>query len=626
LVILFLGLLLANEVPALANNGQLPASPSFDAVENLTSQILEKEMELYRINTYFKLQNNKSAPGRRVRMLIYQNINYACTFTGLMVNVIYNFQWYRRLPFHTGPKFTSTNPYKRATHIPSQKIPVGTQFGATMPRLVGKFILINGVLAETGVALWQKHKEKKGGFDLATTDKRVLSLRREINNLSVRRSELIMTSVLSPAERSLALADSSCLARANDLSVQEYAKLHSRSVAASTYNRFDTVLTIGKKSDGDFGADVVRLIGAGNHDGALSSVASISTTTSGAMSAWDPVVCMIARGVAKSSAHRNEMGRLGVPKRDGYAALQQSVNSYKDLSGVISQEKEPVLAGLVRDRSEMFNNFGTVFSSMNYVDERADADQKKHDKHSLIMHQIYGTSKYSRGAWLIYVGRRYEYYPHHDTYLTACAGIINFSGSAIRMADTLHTDAIEVFQHTKLKAKRSVSAVILQGRLNTLDEMEEHMNMSVQAKSVPKALLPDSSTPVSSTPDSSTPVSSTPDSSTPVSSTPDSSTPVSSTPDSSTPVSSTPDSSTPVSSTPDSSTPDSSTPVSLAPASSAPEMAVPASTITSTSQVSNVPASADSSITIPSSPLHPPIIPNSFGGSTQEANNAKSQM
>ncbi|MBU6453457.1 MAG: hypothetical protein KGS72_16875 [Cyanobacteria bacterium REEB67] len=473
------------EPSASSLTGSVSLSTKFRDIDKLTDDIILKEIELYRINTNFRLENNKSAPGRRVRMLVYQNINYGCTFAGLMINVIYNFQWYRRLPFHTSAKFVPKNVLAAVEHIPSQQIPVGTQFLATMPRLVGKFILINGVLVETAIAMKQKHKEKKEGFDVKATDARVLALSREIEAMLAHRGELIMISPLTGNERKVALADSAALSQARNLSLQEYAKLHANSIGASTYNRVDTPLTLLKKSDGDFGADVVRLISAGNHDGALSPIASISTTISGAMSAWDPVVELAARGAARAISNRRERRRLGISEKDAMPAFQESLKNYVSLENLVDNANEPVLASIVQRRSELFQSFGTAYNSMDFVNNRATEEQRKHDKHSLIIHQIYGTSKYARGAWLIYVGNRYAYYPRHNTFLTGCAGISNFTGSAIRMADTLHTDVIEIFRQHQLQSRRSVSAVILNGRLNTLNEMQE--TLGVQASAPPRS-------------------------------------------------------------------------------------------------------------------------------------------
>jgi hypothetical protein len=71
-------------------------SESFKRIEDLNRKIIEEEVQLFRINTAFRLKNGKDRPGKRMRALIYQNINYACTFAGLLVNVAYNFYWYKK--------------------------------------------------------------------------------------------------------------------------------------------------------------------------------------------------------------------------------------------------------------------------------------------------------------------------------------------------------------------------------------------------------------------------------------------------------------------------------------------------------------------------------------------------
>ncbi len=70
---------------------------SYLEIENINHKVLAKEIELFKLNTYFRVENGKDRPGKRLRIMFYQNANYFLTFTGLLINVIYNFVYWKKL-------------------------------------------------------------------------------------------------------------------------------------------------------------------------------------------------------------------------------------------------------------------------------------------------------------------------------------------------------------------------------------------------------------------------------------------------------------------------------------------------------------------------------------------------
>ena len=466
-------------------------------IETINSKIIDKEIELFKLNTYFRFQNGKDRPGKRLRIMAYQNINYFCTFSGLLVNVIYNFVYYDKLRVSKpGPVLPG-----EILHIPTI-----IQLGATVPRFVGKAILISGTAFEAALEAYDKNGERKRGFDIKTVDAKVLQIKKDIDTLMAKRNIILSQAYdLSNKQKEIANLDTKLMSESQDLACIEYVRLHSRSVYRSMYNRSENTLTLIKKSDGDFGSDLVRIIAAFTHNDILNPVSSTSTTISGSMSALNPFVELAFAGLNKHFSQINIAKKLDQTQMNLIDKFKTNQTNYDTVVSKISEDKEPYLYKYANVRNELYRQVANVYSDMSYIDGIENKSQKHHQIHSVVMHQIYGWSKASRGMWLIYVGWHYINQPRENALLTGQAGIINLSGAAIRLADTFRTDFLEYKDRTKNAAKKSVVGTILNARLNNLEGMEttnNNQNSSSQSTSSTTQTQPSQATSSAPVPDS----------------------------------------------------------------------------------------------------------------------------
>ncbi len=443
---------------ALTSLHAVTVSPAFAEIEKLNAEIIVLECAIFKLDTFFILEHGKQPKGRRWRLATYQTTNYACTFAGLLMNVIYNFYYYPRGGHAT----------------------VIAQLGATTPRFVGKAVYLTGLTYEMFLQAIEHYKEKKQGFDSATFHRKIIALQKALDEpLSTRHRQAgALTKLdIEDNEHEMIVKDGELLQQARNLALNEYCSLYARAKSISTRNRMFNTLTFLKKADATFGADLVRILGGAELNNSLSAPASMSTTISGAMSAFDPWIEMYSENISyksndkKAGAEVNLGGSdklVGANTLSGYdrnvLAWNQSVAQY-DLQG------NTIMSDIVARHDHFYRGIGGTVDSWQYLRTRELHAERLHDIHSRIYHAIYGGSKLSRGAWLIYVGFRYR--AKHSALLNGFAGIDNLAGAAYLLADFLTCDYLAIKNRRQDELKGISKVAMMRARLDVLDTMEE---------------------------------------------------------------------------------------------------------------------------------------------------------
>ncbi|GEM_PF-3361475 len=430
-------------------------SPAFLEIKKLDCQIIEQECQIFKVNTAFRLENGKSPKGRGLRMAMAQTTNYTLTFVGLLINMIYNFYYYPRGGHAT----------------------VIAQLAATTPRFIGKAVYLGDLSLEMLLQAIQHRREGLGGFDAGATFRHVSGLRSTLDELLERRERILKgyATAMTPEELKEAELEGKVLKDGRALALDEYAMLYARSRSISTRNKFFNVLTWIKKGDATFGADLTRIIGGATLNRFLSAPASMSTTISGAMSAFDVYAEMSSMKLQNMASFKKVTQALGTKGDSDLATFDADREKLRAASETFDPERLPVLSRVLSTHAQIYTSMGGVVDSMQFVRKKELHHQKMHDLHSIVYHAMYGGSKLSRGSWLIYVGFRYLYghgHSKHSSLLNGFAGIINFSGAAYREADFLTYDALRIIHRKRNSIKARADAAMVASRWDMLDNME----------------------------------------------------------------------------------------------------------------------------------------------------------
>jgi len=185
-------------------------------VENLTRQILRKELELARLNTVFRQQTTLTSPWRQRRLFAYGESSTCLTLTGLLLD----------LPVQYELANEKIKPRSKAkVHAsPSQR---NNLVAATRLALIGNSIGMGGDLFELGLNFIHYGSLRKNGFVPSMYRQRVHRLHAEIDNLiEQRRQTLTAVSDFSGEDKTVAEAEGKLLNDLRDLYLLEYMDYH----------------------------------------------------------------------------------------------------------------------------------------------------------------------------------------------------------------------------------------------------------------------------------------------------------------------------------------------------------------------------------------------------------------
>jgi hypothetical protein len=439
-------------------------SESFLELQRIDFEIIKQLCRILKINTALRTEYGKTPASRKYRLLVAQTTNYTTTFTGLMINMIYNFYYYPR----------------------GGRASKAAQLAATTPRLIGKAIYLGDLSLETIRQAMEHRRELRSGFDPSTTLRRVSELKQTTEGLIEKRRRLLdnCSSSMTPAQCRLAELAGQVLKEGFKLALDEYLLLNVRARSISTRNRTFTTLTLLKKADATFGADLTRIIGGATQNRFLSAPASMSTTTSGFMSAFDPLLEILGQKLQSQSTTKKLTETLGTDGKLDLEKFDHAQEQFRLAALEIDPRQMPLTSQVHRTQAQIFRSMAGAADALKYERSRESHQQQTHDLHSIVYHAIYGGSKASRGIWLIYVGFRYRYgkeHSRHAALLNGFAGIDNFAGSAYREIDFLTYDLLQFMHRKETSVRARADSTMIGSRWDMLDTMEQDADRGLSA-------------------------------------------------------------------------------------------------------------------------------------------------
>ncbi|HEY9715100.1 MAG TPA: hypothetical protein V6C72_16640, partial [Chroococcales cyanobacterium] len=275
--------------------------------------------------------------------------------------------------------------------------------------------------------------------------------------------------------------------------------------------------TLVKYGDSAFGTNLLRILTALHKDARTNEAANVSTLVSGCMATFNPMLEIAGRKLSRKFSTLSASHRFGVrADSEPLKVLKEDSQQYGDGVGQLDLSSEPLLAKIVQAHREIFDHTNRVETDMDYLLQAERKAAVHRDIHSVGIHLISGGTKIVRGVMVNYA---WYHYPqrtakssssssskstsaktsssasplateiknmqtanasahkarstYHQNQIMAASALIYVCGKAVQCLDIYRTDAIEIFKHRQLKAKRSVYGTILTGRINALDEMSD---------------------------------------------------------------------------------------------------------------------------------------------------------
>lgn len=435
------------------------------ALEKVDADVIKQTCELFKVSTLLRTQYGKWPWGTKARLRVVQSINYTCTFAGLLVNMLYNLYFSK----HGG------------------SAPVTTQLSATTPRFIGKAIYVGDLLIEIPLEAVEHRKEVKKGYDPGTNLRRALKIKSKLDDLFRSREQLIhqCADVVPADQMKLLNMEGKLLHESSTLAEDEFCMVYARAQSISLRNRVWNGMTLVKKSDATFGADMVRIIAAVTGDGKyLNGPASISTTTSGLMSCFGPETYMLSERSGYNSSFRKAVRALQVDGKQNFSEFETDRHVFQLAAKNVDLSSAPMLSTVFNDHAQIYDSMAGMIDSMNYQRHKELFHQNRHDWHSIMYHTMYGGSKAARGAWLTYVGFAFEHAKgkkekQRVSLINGYAGILNFSGAAYREVDFMTTNVVQLIHRKRDMINRRADDALIRSRWDMLDTMEDDASRGV---------------------------------------------------------------------------------------------------------------------------------------------------
>lgn len=267
-------------------NSCLPAMAQEAAnVETLTNQVLQKEIDLLRLTTEFRIQSTDRSRLKPWRLFLYNLAGSGVSNAGITTIAAERWRTWRK------PATASRSALKTGPIL----------------LLIGHSIILSGLLTEAALDLVKDYKSRKKGLTAKRTKKRAIDLRDEIDALLEQRK---VTLSANPTSSEYALVESQILEDLRDLAISDYSQSFVRSQKRIATRNVSYLNGASSAATGGYMGSLCGLLAVTEKNPRLAGPAGIGFILSGAQIAGAPI---LAKATADISGHfskrslRNEL-------------------------------------------------------------------------------------------------------------------------------------------------------------------------------------------------------------------------------------------------------------------------------------------------------------------------------
>lgn len=431
-------------------------------IDDLSEQILAKEIELEKLNTYFAMYYAKSGKWRAWRQFFWIEANSSATEAGLIESEVVRWGYVR-------------NPYTRRDAKGHRKVkPINRTAveDGLIPQMVGQFIGALGSTGELTANFLNDRKAHKLGFDPHAFAKKVLKLKSEIDQLLVKRKALVETSTIDESDRQIALAEGNCLVDIRDLALIGYQKAYVRGVKLRTFENVGYVVDTAKNLSGALG-NLVGIIGAAQQKPRIGGSASLLTTISGSLIIAIPFSSRLAALVVGKALERKlsrDIDSLRVTKLEGFDQDRDNLRTL--LAGSHGSE----ISTNVFQRMPLYVLEDSILRTRIDARDRELDESNRITQENIVVGTTAGATKVAFGVCGMLAGWKYPHKPIRANKLIAAGTTAYQVGTAEIVAETLRMRFMGERASRRLAKDKLLPGQVLEKHLETLDSMEKTLD------------------------------------------------------------------------------------------------------------------------------------------------------
>lgn len=307
-------------------------------LQELTNKILQKELELLKVNTYFRLETTDQSRFKPWRIFAFNLAGAGVANAGITTIAAERWQTWRN------PATADRTTLKAGPLL----------------LLVSHSIVTAGLLTEMCFDAYGDYKRKKKGLDIKTTTKKVKQNQVELDNLITQRDELIASSSeFSSQDLLLVNAEGRLLKDLRDLSLVEYSKFYARGIKRRISRDLSYFNGLAAATTGGYIGSLCGLLAICERKPQLAGPAGIGFTLSGAFICLAPFINRYGSTWAQKIARKKinkELGNLNTKvaqQFEGdltalrtlntnaeYAALGQRLSVYDGVRDILTNQSK----------------------------------------------------------------------------------------------------------------------------------------------------------------------------------------------------------------------------------------------------------------------------------------------
>lgn len=430
------------------------AAPSLASqhLDNLTTRIVDKELELLRLNTYFRIESTDRGRLKPWRVFLWNLGGAGVSNAGIITVAAERWRTWQR------PSTASRNVLK----------------AGPMLLMIGHSILVGGLLVEATLDTIKDYRVRKKGFDAKKSRLRALALKDEIDRLIRERDDLIeRSSDLSDRDRGLAAQEGKVLQDVRDLALSEYAQFYARAVGRRWSRDASYINGLAAATTGGYIGALGGLIAVAARRPSVAGPAGIGFILSGSHIAAAPVVGRAASKLGAKFARRRigkDLGALPSTSAESFDAHREDLRRTAGFDPASS----PGLAA----RLAVYDSQDSIFAAQGTMNA---AERKKGDrafKERLFWNSAIGGTKIAWGTLLSYAGFRYYNYPRRFSKSIAQGSTCFVVGTGFFVLDTLQAHARSERDVYNMGVQQALPHQKLQSRLAKLEDLAAHLQRS----------------------------------------------------------------------------------------------------------------------------------------------------
>jgi hypothetical protein len=439
--------------------GTVDPDTSVGRVDELTRQILIKEIELEKFNLHYKRETTKQGRWKGLRYAAFQEANFGLNLTNGIIS--------------TGERGQHlTNP----AHVSANRVGVANIIGMT-----GSWIGAGGAGLELAILGYHDLQARREGYSPAEARKHVLELRAQIDNLLAERDAMISIESSAPllqGHAEIDAAEGKVLTDVRNLTLFEYARFHQGSARYLAFQQALYSFDFAKFTCSALGS-LFAYMALHKHDRLWNTRAGIMFEVSGALIVATPYA---SRGIgllaAKIQKHKVSPVSKGLENME-VSKLEADKLALDTLCQAHADQAKKSI-----DRAYIYSVADKSFQDQLHQNLREQRAGRMVGTQNYLSGTFVGGTKIASGVLFNVVGREDNKHTLHDDRVTNynlfAAAILATTGSGVALLDTARIQIYSEINRHRMAKQGLLPGQIINARLAQLDDMEHHLSAPAQ--------------------------------------------------------------------------------------------------------------------------------------------------